>query len=206
MENGAAMNTDDVKDILSGAVKAVTDAKVPDDLKSVAFEKAVDLLAGPVAPAAPSAAASAAAPAAAATSAAMAAAGSAIDRLAARLRLPGEVIEAVYTENGDELEITVPPDRLAKSKSAGAREIALLVAAARQSGSDEATTMDQIRRVVEDYDRYDQPNFAAALAPMKGTFLVSGPSRARTFKLTKPGWTAAAALVGRLGGADKAAA
>lgn len=196
------MNPDDVTHILAGAVKAVTDAKVPPDLASVAFEKAIDMLAGPRSVAASTTATSGQTPASVA--APIPPTGSAIDRLATRLRLSHEVVEAVFTENGDELAISVPPDRLAKAKSAGAREIALLVAAARQSSSDDPTTTDQIRRAVEDYDRFDGPNFASALSPMKGTFLVAGPSRSRTFKLTKPGWTAAASLVGRLGAPDKA--
>jgi hypothetical protein len=196
------MNPDDVTHILAGAVKAVTDAKVPPDLAPVAFEKAIDMLAGPR-PVAASTTATLGVPTSVA--APTTPTGSAIDRLATRLHLSHEVVEAVFTENGDELAISVPPDRLAKAKSAGAREIALLVAAARQSSSDDPTTTDQIRRAVEDYNRFDGPNFASSLSPMKGTFLVAGPSRSRTFKLTKPGWTAAASLVGRLGAPDKSA-
>ena len=191
------MDPSDVESILAGAVKAVTDAKVPDDLKSAAFEKAVDLLAGRVAPA------PAAVPAApAAPSSPNAAAGTQLDRLASRLGLPHDVVEAVFAEGRNGLQVNVRPERLSRSKSAGARELAMLVAAMHQADSDEPTSVEEIRRVVEDYNRYDQPNFASSLAGLKGPFLFSGSSRARTFKLTRPGWAEASKLVARLAGEE----
>lgn len=198
------MDSNDVESILAGAVKAVTDAKVPDDLKSVAFEKAVDLLAGRTSGAAavPTGLTAPAAP----TPAGSTHAGSQLDRLAARLGLPHEVVESVYAEGRDGLHVNVKPDRLSRSKSAGARELALLVAAMHQADTDEPTSADEIRRVVEDYNRYDPPNFAASLGTLKGPFLPSGPPRARTFKLTRPGWAEASKLVARVGGPDKAVA
>lgn len=192
------MNSDDVESILAGAVKAVTDAKVPDDLKSMAFEKAVDLLAGRVSPA-PVAAPSA--PGAAVATPTVAS-GSQLDRLAARLGLPHDVVEGVFAEGRDGLQVNVKPDRLSRGKSAGARELAMLVATMRQAESDLPTSAEEIRRVVEEYNRYDRPNFASSLAALKGPFLVSGPSRARTFKLTRPGWAEASKLVARLAGAE----
>ncbi len=187
------MDPNDVESIISGAVKAVTDAKVPDDLKSVAFEKAVDLLAGRIAPAA---ALSVGAPVAGGSP--PPASGSQLDKLAARLGLSHDVVEGVYAEGRDGLHVNVRPERLSRSKSAGARELAMLVAAMHQAESDEPTSVEEIRRVVEDYNRYDQPNFASSLAALKGPFLMSGSSRARTFKLTRPGWSEASKLVERL--------
>jgi hypothetical protein len=199
MENEPAMDPHDVENILAGAVKAVADAKVPDDLKSLAFEKAVDLLAGRAAASSPPPVL--AAPTAASTSPAATAA-SQLDRLSSRLGLPRDVVESVYAEGKDGLHVNVKPDRLPRSKSAGARELAMLVAAMHQAESDEPTSADQIRHVVEDYNRYDQPNFASSLAALKGPFLVVGPSRARTFKLTRPGWAEAAKLVARFAGEE----
>jgi hypothetical protein len=187
------MDPNDVKSILSGAVKAVTDAKVPDDLKSVAFEKAVDLLAGRIATGSVAAPET---PIPVGTPAPIA--GSQLDRLVARLGLPHEVVEGVFAEGRDGLHVNVRPERLSRSKSAGARELAMLVAAMHQAESDEPTSVEEIRRVVEDYNRYDQPNFASSLAALKGPFLMSGSSRARTFKLTRPGWSEASKLVERL--------
>lgn len=192
------MNPDDVKSILADAVKAVTDAKVPDDLKSVAFEKAVGLLAARITP--QTAALSAEGETASAVPISV---GPQLDRLAARLGLSNDVVERVFAEGREGLQVNVRPERLSRGKSAGARELAMLVAALHQADSDDSTPVDEIRRVVEEYGRYDQPNFASSLAAMKGPFLVSGPSRARTFKLTRPGWQQAAALVKQLGGPEQ---
>ena len=199
------MDPSDVTNVLASAAKAVEDARVDSDLRSVAFQKAVDLIAGASAPPMRLQASAPALAAVAAGGSLAGSGGSPLERLTTRLRLSRDVVDAVYTENGDALAITVHPDKLAKAKSTATREIALLVAAAHQAGSDEATTSDQIRREAEQYDRYDGPNFASALVEMKGNFMIGGSPRAKTFKLTKPGWAAATALVARLGGADKAA-
>ena len=194
-------DSDEVTDILARAVKAVEDAKVPGELKVVAFERAMDLFARTGSPTvtAPASGASATldSPTAATT-----AGKSLADKLAAKLQLSRDVIEHVYTEDGDTLAITVDASRLAKSKSAGARDVAILVAAAGQVASDEPTTADEIRREAELYDRYDGPNFAATLYSMKGTFLIGGSGRARTYRLTKPGWAAASGLVSKLAGTN----
>lgn len=196
----------DVSDILARAVKAVEDANVPPDLKAAAFERAVDLLARRSAvPSLADTESRAGATLDRAEGGAAPAAASTMDRLATRLRLQRDVIEQVYTESGDGLMITVDPGRLARSRSAGAREVALLVAAAAQAVSDEPTPADAIRIAAAEYDKLDAPNHAATLGAMKGTFLIAGPPRAKTFKLTKPGWVAAATLVAKLGGSDKAA-
>jgi hypothetical protein len=200
-------DADQVADILTQAVKAVNDARVPDELKAAAFERAVDLLAQ-------GGAGRVDAPAGNQTAwqwpppAGLPEGGTAslVDKLAARLRLSREVIEHVYTQDGDQLAITVDTSRLARSKSAGAREVAILVAAAGQVRSDEPTPVDDIRREAELNDRFDGPNFAATLSSMKGTFLIGGTPRSRTFRLTKPGWAAAGALVSRLAGVEETAA
>ncbi len=200
------MDPADVQLILTQAAQVVTDAVKSPALQPIAFEKAIDMLLGTRAPigvtgevvgAPNSVAPKGGSPATTGTSL--------LDKLAARLRLPHEVVEAVYTVNGDALAVTVPPDKLSKARSIGAREIALLVAAATQADSEEPTTAEEIRKAVVDYDKMDTANFASALADLKGTFLIGGSSRARTYKLTKPGWAAAVSLIARLGGADKAA-
>jgi hypothetical protein len=195
------MNESDVEAILAGAVKAVADAKVPDDLRSMAFEKAVDLLAGRTAPAAVASVAPASA-----VPIALPAGGDVLGKLAARLDLSREVVEEVYAEGRDGLQVNVKPERLARSKSAGTRELAMLVAAMDQADSDDPTTADEIRRVVEEYNRYDSPNFASTLAGMKGPLLPAGSSRSRTFRLTRPGWSEASRLVARLAGTNRAVA
>jgi hypothetical protein len=191
------MKRDDVSSILADAVKAVEDAKVPSDLRAVAFERTLDLLVGgvrpaPLMPAAPIGAV------AASTGQAAVAAGELMPRLAERLHVEQDLLETVYTEHEGKLVITLPHGKLSKSKSTGAREIGLLVCAAEQAASDDATSTESIRKVAEEYDRYDQPNFASALGELKGQAIISGAARLRTYKLTKPGWSEVAKLVTRL--------
>lgn len=190
------MDQDDVKKVLAAAAKAVDDANVPQELRSLAFERAIDLLSRSSAtpPAAPGGQHSGTETDALQSHPAE----SPLNRVAARLRLQRDAIEAVYTENGAEVEVSVPTDRLSAKKSTATREIAVLVAAARQANGEEYTPSEPIRVVAQDYDRFDGPNFASALNEMKGTFLAAGTPRNRTLKLTKPGWKAATDLVTRL--------
>lgn len=188
----------DVKDVLEAALKAVGDARVPPELRALAFEKAIDLVATPTSAQALPVANGTGLNGSQLTRAATG--GSLMGRLAARLHASPEAIEAVFTENAGAVEVTVDPKRLSQRKSTGTRELALLVAASRQVLGEEATPADEIRKVAEDYDRLDAPNFASALADLKGKFLPSGSPRARLFKLSKPGWDEVGSLVARLGG------
>jgi hypothetical protein len=199
------MDPEEVGAILAQAVKLVQDGVTSPNLQPIAFEKAIEMLLGSRAKQDEAAGRARVGAAVAPVAAGSIGGSSALDRLAARLRLSQEVVEAVFTVSGDELALTVPPDKLSKSKGPGAREIALLVAASTQAASDEPTTADEIRKAVADYDKLDSANFASTMADLKGNFLIGGTSRARTFKLTKPGWAAAATLVAKLGGADSAA-
>jgi hypothetical protein len=190
------MDRNDVSNILANAVKAVDDAKVPDDLRAVAFERTLELLVGgvrpaPFTPAAPSGPA-------ASTGQASTGAGALMARLADRLQIARDLLETVYTEHEGKLVVSLPHGKLTKSKSTGAREIALLVCAAEQAASDEATPVESIRKVAKEYDKHDQPNFASALAELKGQTIIGGATRARTYKLTKPGWSEVTKLVTRL--------
>lgn len=126
--------------------------------------------------------------------------GGLLDRLASRLQLPRDAVEDVFMEDGDGLVISVHPARLANSKSAGARQITLLVAAMRQAAGEEQTPIDEIRRVATDFDRYDGPNFAAAVNELRGAFLFKGPPRQRTLRLTRAGWAQTSDLVRELAG------
>jgi hypothetical protein len=129
--------------------------------------------------------------------------GDLLARLAARLGVPGEVVEGVYTSDGNSVEISVHPARLPKTRSTATKNLALLVTAMRQATSDEEfTSVDEIRRIAQDYDRLDAANFASAIGEMRGAFLVKGSARQRSLKLTRPGWQQAADLVKQLGGQE----
>jgi len=197
------LDTEHVRDILAGAVKAVDEAKVLDDLKPLAFGRAIDLLVQGLVPATRTP--GSLAPGAPGTPAVTpAATGDLMGRLVAKLQLSADVVETIYTEHEGKLVLSLPHGKLAKGKSAGVKEIALLVCAAEQSVSDEPTASESIRKWAEEYDKYDQPNFSTTLAALKGQVLIGGTSRAKTYKLTKPGWGEEAKLVARIAGVAEA--
>lgn len=119
--------------------------------------------------------------------------------LADRLGVSRDAVESVYTEVDGGIQISVDPRKLSKSKSAGARELAYLVAVPRQAAGEDQTHVEEFRKAAIEYDKFDAPNFAAAMADLKGSFVLKGPARQRTFKLTKPGWTAAGDLIRHMG-------
>jgi hypothetical protein len=126
--------------------------------------------------------------------------GGLLDRLASRLQLSRDVVEEVFMEDGDGLVISVHPARLAASKSAGARQITLLVTAMRQAAGEEQTPIDEIRKVAIDFGKYDAPNFASAVNELRGGFLFKGPTRQRTLRLTRAGWAQTSDLIRELAG------
>jgi hypothetical protein len=165
------MDRTDVTGILAEAIKAVEDAKVPNDLRTVAFERTLDLLVGgarpaPLMPAAPVGALAAPSPLV------TLAAGELMSRLAERLHVDRDLLETVFTEHEGKLVVTLLHGKLTKSKSTGAREIGLLVCAAEQVASEDTTSSESIRKIAEEYDKYDQPNFASALGTLKGHAII----------------------------------
>jgi hypothetical protein len=186
----------DVTAVLRESLKVIKDADTPADLRAAALGPVIKLVASQ-APGAPD---RALVPYQAPGPTTVVAAGDPVVRLATKLGVPRDAVEAVYTNDGNQLDISVHPARLPRSKSTGTKAIALLVTALRQaSGEEEFTPVDEIRRVAQDFDRYDGPNFASAIGELRGSFLVKGSARQRQLKLTRPGWQQAADLVRDLG-------
>lgn len=186
----------DAAAVLRDALQAMKDADVPQHLEAAALPAVIDLIRRQQAPSTSTAFVPYQPPA----EDRVAPRGNLLDRLATRLSLPLDVIEGVYTSDGSIVEISVHPNRLPRSRSTGTKALALLVTAMRQAGGDEEfSAVDEIRRVAQEYDRYDGPNFASAINEMRGTFLVKGTARQRQLKLTRPGWQQAADLVRELG-------
>jgi len=183
----------DVTAVLRESLKVISDAETPDDLRAAALAPVIELVARQ-APGSPDRALVPYEPPPSATP--MSAAADPVARLAGKLGVPREAVESVFTVDGNQLDISIHPGRLPRSKSTGTKAIALLVTALRQSGGEEEfTSIDEIRRVAQDFDRYDGPNFASAIGELRGSFLVKGSARQRQLKLTRPGWQNAAELV-----------
>lgn len=123
------------------------------------------------------------------------------EAIARRLRVDQQVVEHVYNQEGDVLEIVVAPGRLSKKSSAATKQLAILTVAGRQAvGLEEWTAASVIREWCEHFKRLDSPNFAAALRELESLFTMRGSPRARQMRMTAPGWVEAARLVNELGG------
>lgn len=197
------MSKESVADILAEAIAAVNAVDVPDDLKAAAFSKAVDVIMARRTAATPVRMDTAAPTPAAAPSAAGPApvAGDMVGAIAARLRLDREVVGEVFDETDGKLDVIVPPRKLAAGKAPAVKQLALLVASARQAaGIEEWTDADEIRQFVEDFKKYDQANFASTLKQMDDIFRIKQTGRKITVKLGRPGWDRAAELVTTLAG------
>ena len=131
-ENGTAS----VADILAEAIAAVTAANVPAELKEAAFSKAVDVImarrkaesfaameTATMGPAPVTKAAAGTRPLATVD---------ALGRIAARLRLDRETVAEVFDEADGKIDIIVPQRKLAAGKAPATKQLATLVAAARQ--------------------------------------------------------------------------
>lgn len=192
----------EVSDILASAQEAVKKAQIDDSLKPVAFEKAVDLLAASAGLTSgkehvPSAAASGSA--AGTTSAD----GTLLGKVASKLKLDVATVKEVLHEEDGKFDVIVSPGALEKAKSTGMKQLALLVAVARQGAElEEFTEADHIRYFADTFGKYDEGNFATDLKSMTEEFRIRRDGRKILVKLSRPGWDAAAALVRRLAGED----
>jgi hypothetical protein len=206
--NAPETDKGDVAGILAEAIAAVNAADVPPELKEAAFSKAVDVImarrmavtsgrigtgvSGPVAPSTPD------------RTTAPVSGGDLLSRVANRLRLEREVVAEVFDERDGQIDLIVAPRKLDARKGPATKQIALLVAAARQGADiEEWTDADEIRRFVEDFKRYDQANFASALKQMDDIFRVRQSGRKVSLKLGRPGWDRASEFVAKLAGEEK---
>lgn len=193
--------------ILAEAIGAVNDAEVPPELREAAFSKAVDVImskriaeTGGRMETAPSNHAvtgtlGRAAPAAAGDDL--------LGRIANRLRLGRDVVAEVFDVQDGKIDVIIAPRKLDSGKAPATKQLATLVAAARQGAEiEEWTDANEIRRLVEDFKRYDQANFASALKEMDDIFRVKQSGRKLSLKLGRPGWDRATELVARLAGEE----
>jgi len=194
----------EVHDVLVRALKEVDEANVPQELRAVAFGKAVDLVVADVG---------------GTTERAQqrrqdlggnghrVTGDSALDKIASRLGLDVGVVQDVFHYDEERgLQVGISPKKLEASRAGGAKQLALLVAAGRQAaGLDEGdwTEVDEIRQVCQDYKKFDSGNFAKHIAGMKDEFNVRGSAQKREVKITRPGWDKARELVERLAGAEE---
>ncbi len=193
-----AIDQSKVSEILVAAREAVDAAGLPEELRAVAFEKAVVLLAGGPVPPSGSAALSGE------TGAPHSGEAKTVETVAAKLGLPAETVgEVFHVENG-ELTIVLARSMFEETRAGATKQLALLIAAGRQAGGwdDQWTATPVIRSVVDEFGRLDPPNFASAIREMEDVFSFTGNRQNLRVKVRTHGFDEAAALVRALTGGE----
>jgi len=189
-----------VVDMLKEARESVEAAELPTDLRAIGFWAAIQLRADryptdSTDPTDPSRARGGQAPVRAADA-------DVLDKMAIYLGVPREAVEAVYYLDGEGPPgIGLGRSRLAKRTAEAARQLALLVAAARQfDGVEQFTAASVIRDVCQEYGVFDTGNFAKSLVAMDDVFQFQGSGAGRRVRLIRPGREQAGRLVVELAG------
>lgn len=185
------VETTTVTDILRRAAEAVVAADLPENLRNTAFGKAVDLLTqGPPA-----------------GSQVRSAFGSETSRgtddplqaIGAKLGLERSLIDEVFEVENGNVNLTIARSKLEPKKAAGTKQIALLLAAARQgAGIEDWTEGRTIRAVASDYGKFDGPNFASSISELGDYFSFSGSGSGRRLKMRRAGFEEAASVIKKL--------
>jgi len=119
-----------------------------------------------------------------------------LGKIEAALKLDRDVLELVYDVRDGEPELVLAPKKLASNKAQAARQLAQLIAAARQAaGLEEWTSTGPIRRVVTEYGKLDVGNFAATIQQMDKVAVIRGKGQQREVKITRPGMEATRDLI-----------
>lgn len=199
------MAGDRLADALKEALAAVEEAGIPDELREVAFAAALEHLL-------PRGAAGLhteqqqqpdGAPPPAPAERAQVRGDDPIAKIARRLQIDATEAGRVFDVDEEGVHVIVQRARLADSRLGATQQIAQLVAAARQAaGLDEGwTSVDTVRKAVEQKGVLDAPNFARALNALDGQGLrLRGQRGNRELKMHDTGFEAAGELVRDLAG------
>jgi hypothetical protein len=196
----------EVTDVMKEAVKAVEEAGVPDDLRETAFQKVFEALmalhlselqSAERGPEGETGRSRADAP----LGGSGGGGGPSLQSIAARLGLDVELVEEIFYVDGDVLGLAIAPSKFDAKKAAATQEIALLLAAGRQSGGwEEWTPVGAVREACRDYGRFDVANFATTIKRMGDVFSFRGRARQLEVRVTRPGYEKAGLLARELSG------
>lgn len=190
------MDDKQVADLLTRALNAVDTARVPDDLREVAFTTAVSLITGTMTstlqpPTPPATEQQQAKQQKSASSGS-----ELLDRIAEEMEVEPQKVRRLFAEKNGEPELILKSSRLPKTKAAAAADIALLVMAGRQAaGIDDYTEAELLRGTVKRYGKFDSANFSSQMKALDNFILADGKGATVKRKLTHPGMEAAAELV-----------
>lgn len=188
----------EVAEILRAARDVVATAEIPEELREVAFAKAVDLLSAQSVqtgnvlqgkmPLGNGARVS----------------GHSLATVSRKLGLEASTLENVYDLTDDDVTVVIPRSRFPEQKGPATKLLALLLAAGRQSaGYDDGwTPTDVIRRQCSDFGIFDGSHFAEYIGQMDDVFVHRGKGLRREVKVTQTGYEVAARDIRRLLGDD----
>jgi hypothetical protein len=156
---------------LRGAVQALSEAKVPDDLREIAFAKALDHLLGNAAPGR-RVEGSGEHPGAGGDDGSGGKSvdlGNPLGKIAAKFHVDVQTVERFFEVDDDGVHLLMPTRSLSSKKQQAMQEVAYLVAAGRQAiGLEEFTGWKTIRDTCENRGVLDSSNFGLAMGRLDG--------------------------------------
>ena len=170
------------------------------DLRPIAFSKAFDQIAGVPAAAAPPGPGAGGSGGGGGDGAPLS---DAIGRIAVKFGVEAEIVERVLDVDEDGVHLSVPRSALNDTKKVAMREVARLIAAARQAAGvdEEYTQFAVIRDTCDDRGVLDSANFAAAMQSLDGDGMrFRGTGRSREVKVNAAGYEKAAGIMRRVAG------
>jgi hypothetical protein len=186
----------EIVDLLRQAAAAVQSAELPDDLRSVGFERALDAVGLARIPAASSAGTPALdSPPSGGTGGYTDASMDLLTRIGRRLELSPEVVERIYDVDDGTVRLAIrramlrEPDR----KAAAMRDVALLLVAGRQAAGEEQTALADVREECQALNVLDGPNFSSEVSKLD--FRLRGPRNDRTAKANRNHFEEAADVI-----------
>jgi hypothetical protein len=189
----------DISDHLKAALSDVKDAQIPEVLMPLAFEEALRLRGGKpgTQPKDPSGSGSRD------SKGEQPSVDGDLSDIATRFGVDLNAINEVFVQKDGEIHLAIGSKAIASGKATGAKEIALLVAGARQAiGSEDWTSVNAIRDECKHYGRYDASNYGSTITEMENLFQFTGKGQGREVKMRQPAWEEAGELVRRLVGGE----
>lgn len=197
-----AMEKDAVQRLLADALAAVEGAKVTEDLRPIAFTKALDLLAGAAPVPSPAGDGSGGGSGGSNSRSETFTGDERLTKIGQKTGADVSKLPYVFDVEEDGVTILIKRSKLSNGDAPATRELALLVAAARQAAGYEATTnVETIREAVENMGVYDPKNFSTDLKKITGV-TIKGSGNARELKVTQHAFEEAGKLIARIAGGD----
>lgn len=185
-----------VTELLKSAVSAVNASGAKGELREPAFRAALALLTGDARTAQVETDKQQDPPPLASRQAAHGAESGLLDRIASAVNVDAEKLRYVYADKDGEPELIIKSSKLPPSKSASARDIAVLVMGARQGAEiDDYTEAETIRSACKRYGKFDPTNFGKTMASLDNHVITQGKGTSIQRKLTHPGIEEAAELI-----------